>query len=69
MVSRVVADKTPPEKIVEEAYLGSLSRFPTEPEQEKILKVLSEAKDSETRAVVEDIYWAILSSKEFLFNH
>ena len=68
-MEKLLADKTPPEKIVEEAYLGSLARFPTEAEKEKILKVLTEAKESDKRTVVEDIYWAILSSKEFLFNH
>ncbi len=68
-LEKLLAAKTSPEKIIEDAYLSSLSRYPTASEQEKLLKVLSEAKDSEKRAVVEDIYWAILSSKEFLFNH
>ncbi len=68
-LEKLLADKAPAEKIVEEAYLSSLSRFPSEPEKKKLLSVLSEAKDAEKRAAVEDIYWAILSSKEFLFNH
>ena len=68
-LEKMMADKWPPEKMIEEAYLGSLSRYPTETEREKFLTVLNEAKDSEKRAVLEDIYWAILSSKEFLFNH
>src|SRR5947209_17355191 len=33
-LEKLLADKTPPEKIVEEAYLWSLSRFPTGPEKE-----------------------------------
>ncbi len=68
-LEKLLTEKTPPEKILEEAYLSSLSRFPTEAEKGKLLNVLEEAKDSEKRAVVEDIYWAILSSKEFLLNH
>jgi hypothetical protein len=68
-IEKLLAEKVPPEKLVEEAYLSSLSRFPTESEKEKILDVLSEAKDSDKRAAVEDVYWAILSSKEFLLNH
>jgi len=68
-LEKLLAAKTSPEKIIEDAYLSSLSRYPTDSEKEKLLKVLSEAKESEQRAVVEDIYWAILSSKEFLFNH
>jgi len=30
---------------------------------------LTEANDKERRLVLEDIYWAVLSSREFLFNH
>jgi len=68
-IEKLLDEKAPPEKIIEDAYLASLSRYPTAAEKEKILDVLSEAKDSEKRAAVEDVYWAILSSKEFLFNH
>ena len=58
-----------PDKIVEEAYLSSLSRFPTAGEKKKILNVLEDAKEGEQRPLIEDMYWALLSSKEFLFNH
>jgi hypothetical protein len=68
-LEKLLADKASPEKIIEDAYLSALSRYPIASEKEKMIKVLAEAKDSETRAAVEDIYWAILSSKEFLFNH
>ena len=68
-ISRQLAAKTPPEKSVEDAYLSALSRYPTETERERMLKTLSEAKETELRPLVEDMYWALLSSKEFLFNH
>ena len=68
-ISRLLADKTPPDKIVEDAYLSALSRYPTGTEREKMLRALSDAKDGELRPLVEDLYWALLSSKEFLFNH
>ena len=68
-IAKLLEANTPNEKIVEEVYLGALSRYPTKAEKEKILKVLEEAKSSERRATVEDIYWAVLSTKEFLFNH
>ncbi len=68
-IEKLLADKTPPEGIIEEAYLGSLSRYPTDPEKERLLKVLNEKKETELRPLVEDLFWAILSSKEFLFNH
>ncbi|MBM3835780.1 MAG: DUF1553 domain-containing protein [Verrucomicrobia bacterium] len=69
VIDKLLAKKTAAHDIIEEAYLGALSRYPTEAEKEKILKILSEASDAERRQVIEDVYWALLSSKEFLFNH
>lgn len=57
-------------RVVEEAYLVSLSRFPSNREMSELLAILNDAKDpKEKSVVVEDLYWSLLSSKEFLFNH
>ena len=56
-------------KIVEELYLSALSRYPRDDEMRRILAVLAKAPPKERRLVVEDLYWGVLSSKEFLFNH
>jgi hypothetical protein len=55
-------------QILEDAYLSALSRLPTETEKARIVETLAAAGDQK-RAVLEDLYWALLSSKEFLFNH
>ena len=68
-IAKLLATNTPDEKIVEEVYLSALSRHPTQAEKEKILKVLDLKDQSERRTIIEDVYWAVLSSKEFLFNH
>jgi len=57
------------EDLIEEAYLSSLSRYPSEAESAAMLEALSEAEEGQKRQVVEDIYWSLLSSKEFLFQH
>ncbi|MCE9556691.1 MAG: DUF1553 domain-containing protein, partial [Planctomycetes bacterium] len=55
--------------LLDEIYLGTLARFPTTKERTGLVQVLAETRPSEKRQAVEDIYWGILSSREFLFNH
>ena len=69
VIAKWIDAKMPPEKIVEEAYLTALARLPTATEQDKIKKILGAADGKDQRAALEDMYWALLSSKEFLFNH
>jgi hypothetical protein len=52
--------------IVEELYLASLCRFPKTLEWESMRVALQQATDR--RVALEDILWAILNSKEFLFR-
>jgi len=68
-IARLLADKTPYASIIEDLYLSSLARYPTAREKEKLTTALEQAPESDRRAVAEDIYWAVLSSREFLFNH
>ena len=70
-IEQLLNDKATAEKILEEACLGAFSRFPTEAERAKLLAILSPSASNpaNVRSVVEDLYWAFLSSKEFLFNH
>ena len=68
-ISALLAANAAPEKIVEEAYLAALSRFPSEVERSKILAVLAAAPEAERRETVEDLFWGLLTGKEFLFNH
>ena len=68
-IARLLADKTPDAQLLDDLFLATVSRYPTAAEKEKLLDALRETKDSEHRAVVEDIHWAVMSSKEFLFNH
>jgi hypothetical protein len=60
--------KKSPQEIVEELYLTCLARFPSEHEKTTMLKVFAEA-GNDRRAATEDVLWALLNTKEFLFNH
>ena len=52
--------------IIDEIFLSTLSRLPTETERATITATLS--TDS-TDLVIADLFWALLNSKEFAFNH
>ena len=59
--------KNPDNKtVIEELYLNSLGRLPTEPEQQEIAAALTREP---REAVFPDLFWALLNSKEFAFNH
>jgi hypothetical protein len=61
--------KSDPE-ILEHLYLRALCRPPTEGEKKSLQETLAAAKDpKEKREILNDIFWAILNSKEFIFNH
>jgi hypothetical protein len=56
-----------PAEIIENLYLRTLCRFPSAPETEHFSKIISASSDQ--AEVVEDLFWALINSREFLFNH
>ncbi len=70
VINKMITDKSPPEEIVRSLYRKTLSRDPNEVEVSKLNHTLANANDSKEKLVVlEDIFWALLNSKEYLFNH
>ena len=68
-LTKLLDTKKSPAEMVDEVYLTALSRFPTPEEKLKFQAALEQTKPDELRAAVEDVFWAVLSSKEFIFNH
>jgi hypothetical protein len=66
-VARLTKAKSPPDQLVQELYLATLSRFPTANELKTTLAYL-ETETDRTKAT-EDILWTLLNTKEFMFNH
>ena len=59
--------KIAPEKAIEEIYLAAFSRMPTVHEQQYSMGYLQRQPD--LRRGLEDLVWALLNTREFMFNH
>ena len=57
------------EQAVEIAYLTTLTRRPTPVEREHFTKRLADREDRNRATAMEDLYWALLNSTEFSWNH
>ncbi len=55
--------------LVDDVWIRALARHPNDVEKAKVRALFNGAAEGERRAALEDVYWALLSSKEFLFNH
>jgi len=67
LVKRMLDQGRAPEQGIESLYIRCLSRKPTAEEQQKLAQTVAAAPD--TRQGLEDVFWALLNSREFLFNH
>ena len=78
-IKRWIDEKLPDADVIDRIYLSALSRYPSASEKERLSAALAEAAGSVTgddaakavarRETLEDIVWAVLTSKEFLFVH
>jgi hypothetical protein len=68
-IDQLIASGASNEQIVDDLYLSALGREATAEEKSKLVGMLGEVKDAGKREAVEDLYWSVLSSKAFLFNH
>lgn len=79
VIDGLVRNQVGDEEALDDLYLSALSRHPTLAEKAKLLPVLAESLpdqlDSEAkwreirRPTLEDIFWAVLTDREFVFNH
>jgi hypothetical protein len=53
---------------VEHLFLAALSRGPTRPEQQAARQILKNSGGNESTAL-EDVWWAVLNSNEFILDH
>jgi hypothetical protein len=60
-------DKKPSDEVLDELYLAALSRYPRADERRTVLAYV--AAQPNPRLAWEDLVWAMVNTKEFLFNH
>jgi hypothetical protein len=59
-----------PGQVIEELYLRTLTRMPTQQEHDGLLALVPAAgAEGDVQRALEDGFWAILNSREFVFNH
>ena len=68
VAGKVIAGKIPGPEWIDEAYLAALGRMPSRLEKKKLMQEMAVSSES-LRPFVEDVYWALMSSREFIFNH
>lgn len=66
-LGKLLARKLPDRQVLDELYLAALSRPPVASEVQAALEHVAQAADK--RKAWEDVQWAIINSKEFLFRH
>jgi hypothetical protein len=55
--------------LLDEIYLASLARYPSDAERNHLLSLVPPPGDPSEREIIEDVFWGLLTSREFLFNH
>ncbi len=71
IVAQWLSDKLPASEVIDQAYLRSLSRFPSSSERERLYALISQAdvEGVERSETYQDVLWSLLTSQEFLFAH
>ena len=67
VIKALQAQNLTPMQIVEQLYITCLTRKPTEQEVAALTPLFAEGSDANRS--LDDVYWALMNSREFLFNH
>jgi len=68
VVAKLIEAKKTDREIIEDLYFRVFGRLPLDKEWQPIQQTLAAAPDQRQQAL-EDVFWALMNSKEFYFNH
>src|SRR6185437_10726336 len=68
-IARLVQSTPDDAKLCEELYLRVLCRLPTTMERGIVAKHIAATGKAKRTDAAQDVAWALLNSREFLFNH
>jgi hypothetical protein len=67
LIAQWLKDGLEPPQIIERLYIRTLTRKPLYEEQASLQQLFGEGQN--VKPVLDDIFWALLNSREFVFNH
>ena len=67
LVGKRLAEKKAPGDIIDEMFIRCLSRTPLPAEKSQLASVVIGQTDM--KRALDDVFWALLNSREFMFNH
>ena len=67
-LQRLLQSGRPDPELIDEIYLATLARLPRPEEKQKVVDYLTQKKDARPEAF-QDLLWAMVNTKEFLFVH
>lgn len=70
-LKQLLAEMQEPAAVAREIFLAALAREPKPAELQVVLAAIAETKpeDGSREEAIRDVYWAVLNTKEFAFNH
>jgi hypothetical protein len=67
LIQRLLKEGKTPDQVIETIYVRCLTRKPTADELAKVKTAVAQEQDAQK--ALEDVFWAVLNSREFVFNH
>jgi hypothetical protein len=67
LIDKLLTGGMSPPQVIETMYVKCLSRKPTAEELQRLMAIVG--AEADPKPALHDIFWSVLNSREFLFNH